>query len=294
MNVSEGVEEKNKIGIARTVDPTPVSAIAGKLWNLHRTHSLSAFLILSLCCPLACSDPGTLNFSIAAAANTQPVMEELIDAFQSKEGIPCDLIIGSSGQLTAQIIQGGPYDLFFSADLRYPDRLTEEGLVDGAPITYALGYLVLWSLRMDKTASIESLTHTDVKHIAIANPQTAPYGRAALQVLEHFSLLPSIQEKLVYGESISQTNQFIMSQAADVGFTAKSVILSDRIKGKGSWMELPKESYTSIAQGLVILRNGHHRQTAGAFVSFVASDEGTSILRKYGYDAPSSGEQNFN
>ncbi|NND05214.1 MAG: molybdate ABC transporter substrate-binding protein [Saprospiraceae bacterium] len=262
-----------------------VFATVGKSMILSlQCRRLNYSLGLLYCVILVSCVPQKHSFTIAAAANTHYVMRELIDRYEEQGGVKAHLVVGSSGQLTAQIIQGAPYDLFFSADMRYPQVLSSNELTEGELTTYAKGYLVLWSMVVDSISEIKSLAGPLIEQIAIANPQTAPYGRAAQQALQYFNLLPDLEHKLVFGESISQTNQFILSEAADVGFTAKSVILSKGIQGKGYWMEVPTESYAAIEQAFVVLKTGHQPQASIDFVKFLRSDLGTSILRKYGYD----------
>ncbi len=237
----------------------------------------SSLLLLS-----SCHHP-VRQLTIATAANVQYPMEELSREFSQETGVRCDVIIGSSGKLTAQIKGGAPYDLFISADMKYPDQLYKAGLTTNKPRVYAFGRLVLWSMT-DIKPSIDLLDSSVVKHIAIANPETAPYGQAAVEALKYFRLYDKIRDKLVYGESISQTNQFIISKTADIGITAKSVVLSPEMKGQGSWTELDESSYTPITQGAVII-NRHDKNAADAviFYNFLFSDTAHAILKKYGY-----------
>lgn len=221
---------------------------------------------------------------IAAAANMQFAMDALTEAFAQETGVGCETIVGSSGKLTAQISEGAPFDLFVSADMKYPTELFDRNLTLAAPKIYAYGKLVLWT-RTDKLEpSIELLTSDAVRRIALASPKTAPYGSAAIEALRHYDIFEVVEGKLVYGESIAQTNQFITSKAAEIGFTAKSVVLSPKIKGKGRWLEIDDRIYSPIAQGVVMLKKSRdHLTEAQQFYDFLFSKKGREILREYGY-----------
>lgn len=234
---------------------------------------------------VGCTKSGKETLTIATAANMQFAMEALTAAFTQQTGIPCQTAVSSSGKLTAQIEEGAPFDLFISADMKYPNNLYEKGLTAEAPEVYAYGQLVLWSMISNLEPSLQLLSGEAVRHIALANPINAPYGVAATEVLEHFQLLPLLQDKLVYGESIAQTNQFIISKAAEVGFTAKSVVLSPRMKDQGRWVDLDAAIYTPIAQGAVILdRSGSRQEAARQFYDFLFSTSGREILVRFGYE----------
>ena len=231
---------------------------------------------------IACNVRKEPNLTIAAAANVQFAMEELTGLYIQKTGERCDVIPSSSGKLTAQIKEGAPYDLFISADMKYPEELYRSGLTTGPPKAYAFGKLVLWTMMESLQPTPALLTDNRVKHIALANPKTAPYGEAAIAALQFLHLYELAQPKLVFGESISQVNQFVISKTAEVGFTAKSVVLSPKMKGQGQWSEVPQEAYPPIAQGVVVLKNGQ-LEKAEAFYSFLFSAEGKAVLEKYGY-----------
>lgn len=225
---------------------------------------------------------------IATAANVQFAMVDLIDAFTSETGIACERVLGSSGKLTAQIKAGAPYDVFVSANMLFPETLYEEGLSENAPMVYAYGKLVMWSCQDTLRPSWEMLTLPAIEHVAIANPKTAPYGTAAMQVLESKGIYASIKDKLVYGESIAQTNQFILSGTASIGFTAMSVTLSPPMREKGHWVAVDEDRYDRIAQGVVVLKKTDDAQAdtgrANQFMEFLLTEKARSILATYGYD----------
>lgn len=230
------------------------------------------------------------ELTAAVAANVQYTFEELKASFEQQTGITLQSVVGSSGQLTAQIENGAPFDIFLSADMEYPQALYKKGLTGNPPKVYAYGTLVLWTLQdIDLSEGIKILADSKIKKIAVASPQTAPYGRQAVNALKHYGLYSKVEEKLVYGESLSQVNQFIVSQAADAGLTAKSVVLAGGIQNQGRWIEIEKDSYEPIAQGAVILKNVKEKNLAAAqkFFDFIFSEPARKILQKYGYLPPS-------
>ncbi len=222
---------------------------------------------------------------IAVAANTQYAMNVIANEFEKEKDIQCDLIIGSSGKLTAQISEGAPYDIFISADMKYPQALANRNLTQGEVVIYGKGKLVCWSLQKKANTLLKSLSPDEIDHFAIANPNLAPYGVAAREALIYYNLWSEIKNKLVYGESISQTNQFIITEAAAAGLTAKSVVMSPQIKNRGFWTEVDSSAYQPIKQGMVII---HHKKSnfplAQEFFDFVLSPQGKTILSTYGYE----------
>lgn len=232
---------------------------------------------------LGCKQGHQTKLLIATAASAKFPMNKLIEEFTKKKGVECELIVSSSGKLTAQIIEGAPYHLFISADMKYPNVLFEKKL-SNEPTIYAYGKLVLWTANKNINPSLDGLTKEEIKHIAIPNPKIAPYGEVAVEVLKYYNIYDKVEKKLVYGENVSQTNQFILSGAAELGFTSKSTVLSDEIKGKGNWIELPRASYSPIAQGAVMLKSTNKLETtAQAFLDFLSSSEGQAILEEFGY-----------
>ncbi|GAB4052994.1 molybdate ABC transporter substrate-binding protein [Spirosoma litoris] len=226
----------------------------------------------------------TLPLRVAVAANAQFVMVQLKTAFQKKTGIEVESIVNSSGKLTTQIQQGAPYDIFLSADMEYPQTLHKAGLTVAAPVIYAYGSLVLWTLTdLPLSTNLKILSDPAVRHVAIANPATAPYGEAAVSFLKHKKLLDQVQPKVVYGESIAQVNQYILSGAAEVGFTAKSVVLDPSLTKRGHWIDLPTTGYSPIAQGVVVLKRTTIPKEAEQFMTFLRSPQAQRILQQFGY-----------
>jgi len=232
-----------------------------------------------------CSTPND-KVVVATAANVQFVMQELQKEFEKSSATRLEIVVGSSGKLTAQIREGAPFDLFVSADTRYPQEIYGNGGGGAAPRIYARGALVLYTSDSTVTPDLQKLTNPDIKKIALANPETAPYGAAAVQVLEKAGLYEQLKNKLVYGESIAQTTQYIATGAADVGFTALSIVLSPEMKGKGRYLLLDSTAYTPIDQAALLLKHSESspkREKSQEFYDFLFSEEAKLIFRKYGY-----------
>jgi len=247
-----------------------------------------AGLVLSIICLFFCScyygNTKQETLTIATSANMQYAMEALAERFTENTGIPCELIIGSSGKLTAQISEGAPYDLFVAANMKYPLEVARQGLAASPPKMYANGSLVLWTIKEGLTPTLDLLTRESVSHIAIPNPKTAPYGKAAIEVLQHLNLLDSLTPKLVFGESISQTNQFVISGSAEIGITALSVVLSPQMKSRGSWISISSELHAPVEQGVVLLKKkAGPGEGATRFYEYLTGNEAAEILKNYGY-----------
>jgi len=245
-------------------------------------------MILLLCTSLIAVSLAAQNkITVAVAANMQYPMNKLKEKFEAQTGIKVEVILSSSGKLTQQIQQGAPYDVFISADTSYPQTLYKNQFSTASPRVYAKGLLVLWTTSNDikPTKDLKVLLSAGVKKIAIANPKTAPYGAAAEDILKHYNIYDQVKDKLVFGESISQTNQFIASQSADIGFTAKSVVLSDEMKGKGKWNDLDTKAYAPIAQAAVILKHGAetNKDASEKFYNYLYSKAAKEIFKQFGY-----------
>jgi molybdate transport system substrate-binding protein len=242
------------------------------------------FLILVF--PFAgCKSPVKSQLIVAVAANVQFAMEELKSEFEKENNISVTIVLGSSGKLATQIEQGAPYDVFVSADIIFPRKLYEDGLAVRPPQIYTNGVLVLWTAKNGKLTTDLLQSLRIAKKIAIPNPKTAPYGIAAEEVLKYYNIYDIVKDKLVYGESISQTNMYIISQAADLGFTAKSVVLSAEMKNKGYWMDVDAKSYHSIQQAAVLLKHGNtvNEDASAKFYNYLYSRAAKNIFKKYGY-----------
>ena len=227
------------------------------------------------------------KITVAVAANMQYAFNDLKNEFERSTNIHVDVVIGASGNLTQQIMQGAPFDVFVSADTTYAQMLFEKQFAAQKPKVYARGVLVLWTTKpgLKPETNLQFLLSAKIKSIAIANPKIAPYGTAAEAVLKKYNLLEKLSGKLVYGESITQTSQFIATQNADVGFTAKAIVLSNEMKNKGIWVELNLNDYPPVLQSAVLLKYGMKKNasTAKKFYDFLYSANAEAVYKKYGY-----------
>jgi molybdate transport system substrate-binding protein len=268
-----------------------------------RGKSLLLFIHVIACVELACSDraarqqhsPGDSSgqkpweIRIAAAADLKFALDEVIQVFkQERHDIAVKVSYGASGNLYSQLSNQAPFDMFFSADLAYPKRLAEQGMaLPGSEFTYAVGHLVVWvptaSVIDVGKLKIEALRSPSVRHIAIANPKHAPYGRAAEAALRSYKVYESVKGKLVYGENVAQTFQFVQSGAADIGIVALSLALAPEARSQGRYWEVPLDAYPRLEQGGIILKWAKQPEAAQALRSFVAGTKGQQILGKYGF-----------
>jgi molybdate transport system substrate-binding protein len=232
------------------------------------------------------------EITIAAASDLSFAFREIVAEYENTTGNHVRLTLGSSGNFFAQIQNGAPFDLYFSADISYPRKLEEAGLVvPGSLYPYAIGRIVLWTgneSHLDLSKGLEILREPTIKKIAIANPKHAPYGRAAVAALEHAQVYDRVKDKLVLGENISQAAQFVESGAADVGIIALSLALAPPMQAAGHYWEIPADAYPPIEQGAVILMGGKHQEIAKTFLSFVQGAEGQAMMKRYGFVVPSS------
>lgn len=250
---------------------------------------MKRFATLLLSCLLAL--PGyalAAGLTVAVAANVKYAFDDLAAQFKTASGIEVESVVSSSGKLAAQIKNGAPFDIFLSADTEFPQALYKDGYTSTPPRVYAYGALVLWTLKdLDLGKGMQLLADDGVRKIALANPKVAPYGREALKALEHYGLRSRVEPKLVFGESIAQVSQYVDTQSADIGFTAKSIVLAPETAGRGKWMEVPKESYEPIAQAVVVLKHASaNPDAAQKFIAFLFSPSARAIFQKYGYTLP--------
>ncbi|RFM34042.1 molybdate ABC transporter substrate-binding protein [Chitinophaga silvisoli] len=220
------------------------------------------------------------KITVAVAANMQYAIEALKSAFNKQHKVQIDVVLGASGKLTQQIIAGAPFDIFISADTAFPAKVQAAGMAVAGPKTYAQGILVLWTARADIKPDIQLLTGNKISHIAIANPATAPYGTAAVNVMKKYKLYEKVAAKLVRGESITQASQYIASGNAEIGFTAKSIVIADAMKGKGHWVEIRQEDYAPIKQAAVLLKDN---AAANEFYGFLFSAQAKRVFEEFGY-----------
>jgi molybdate transport system substrate-binding protein len=219
-------------------------------------------------------------------------MDELVEEFHNaRPDVEVKVSYGSSGNFYSQLRNRAPFDLYFSADVAYPRRLQEAGLIqEGSLFVYAVGHIVVWALRSSGldivNLGIRALEDPAVRHIAIANPQHAPYGQAAETALRSLGLYEKVQDKLVFGENVSQTLQFVQSGAAEAGIVALSLALAPQVRDTGKYWEIPLEAYPRMEQGGAILAHAANPAGAAMFRDLVLSPSGKEILRRYGFFPP--------
>ncbi len=231
------------------------------------------------------------EITVAAASDLSFALKEASDRFERETGTRVKVTLGSSGNLFSQIQNGAPFDAYFSADIRYPQKLEESGqAVPGSLYQYAIGRLVLWVPNRPGLPSpqqgLRMLLEGPIRKVAIANPKHAPYGRAAVAALQRAGIYEAVKDKLVLGENISQAAQFVESGAADAGLIALSLAMVPAMQQAGRYWEVPQEAHPPITQGATVLKNGTNREGAQAFFSFLQRREGREILRRYGFVLP--------
>jgi len=225
--------------------------------------------------------------NVAVAANVSYAIHDLVKEFNKQHpNVKVQITLNSSGKLTAQIHNGAPYDIFMSANMKYPNALYKSSLAITKPVIYAKGALALLSTqKRNFTKGIEIVKEKSIKRIAIANPNTAPYGKAAVEALKNTHLYTVIKSKFIYGESISQTVTYTIT-AADLGFIAKSSLFSPKMKRykKGiNFIDVDPTLYTPIDQGIVLLKRAADNIDAQAFYDFILSKKAKNIFKIYGY-----------
>jgi len=224
------------------------------------------------------------NLKIAVAANLQPVIKALQKDFKQKTGMDVEPIVGSSGNLSAQIRNGAPYDIFLSADMSFPETLFKEGFSQKKPVIYAQGSLIICSTQNIGFENWERLLMSArIKKIAIANPKIAPYGKAAEETLKDKGILDDVQSKVVYGESISQVNTYITSGVVEVGFTTQALVKDPANKTSLFWQVIDPKTYAPIEQGMVILKHANGNADADKFYQYILSPAAKAIFKEYGY-----------
>jgi molybdate transport system substrate-binding protein len=243
-----------------------------------------------VCMLVSASSVGAQTLRVAAAADLQFAMSDLAERFERKTGTKVAVSYGSSGNFRSQIENGAPFDLFFSADVLYPQQLISAGFAEKESLLiYAQGHLVLWAAKGVNLhvaeRGFEALKDSRVEKIAIANPEHAPYGRAAVAALQKAGFYEQIKSKLVFGENISQAAQFAQSGSAQVGIVARSLTYAESMKGGERW-EVPAELYPPLQQSAVIIHTSTNKTAAIAFLEFVKSDEGRNVLSEYGLAPP--------
>ncbi|HEY8681921.1 MAG TPA: molybdate ABC transporter substrate-binding protein [Rhodanobacter sp.] len=250
-------------------------------------YAMFALALALVSLPAAARD----SITIAAAADLKFAMDDIVTAF--RQAHPDDTVqvsYGSSGQFTTQIQQGAPFDLFFSADIAYPQALAKAGLAASTPKRYATGRIALWSATVDASKlTLQDLARPEFDRIAIANPEHAPYGKRAVQALHASGVWDKVQGKLVYGENIAQTAQFVQTGNARIGIIALSLAMNPAFASRGGYALIPASLYEPLEQGFVITRRAAGNPLALAFARFMDSTQAKTILQHYGFaDAPAA------
>ena len=230
------------------------------------------------------------EITVAAAADLQFAFQDVAARFQKDTGHAVRLTFGSSGNFFTQIQNGAPFDLFFSADIDYPKRLEAAGLTEpGTVYEYAIGKIVLWvpkESKLDLSRGLPVLLDPSIQKIAVANPEHAPYGRAAVAAIKHENLYDKVSSKFVLGESISQTASFVVAGSADIGVVALSLALAPSMKERGRYTEVSAEDYPALEQAAVVLKSSPNKDLARQFIAYLKTPVIQDLMRSYGFSLP--------
>ncbi|QPP48640.1 molybdate ABC transporter substrate-binding protein [Halomonas sp. SS10-MC5] len=265
--------------------------LKGQPWRPRVPHLLKRLLagMTSFALTLTVAQADQATARIAAAASLRPAMDELVADYRSSHpGARLEAVYGSSGSFRAQIENGAPFDLFFSADMDFPQALEAAGHAAGEAVPYAEGRLVLWSGGDDaSTLTLQSLTEERFRRIAIANPRHAPYGARAEEALRSSGLWDALEPKLVFAENIGQALQMVHSGAADVGILALAQMHGPSLEG-AAFQVIDADLHQPLENGYIITRRGAENPAARGFAAFVQSPEAQRILENYGFSIPRS------
>ena len=255
------------------------------------TRAFTVFLLSALLAntPLL-SGVEAESITVAAAADVAACLDEVNAAFRVLHPtVTITPVLGSSGTLCAQIANGAPYEVFLSADVKYPTALIEKNLADRASLTaYGIGRLVLWTTvpGLDVARGFVLLDDPLIAHVAIADPSHAPYGAAAQASLEHAGRWQNVQPRMVLGENVAQAVQFVQSGNAQVGIVAMSQVLAPKLRGVGTWWEVPMDTYPELRQAAVLTVRGAANPTARAYLAFLSTPEARAIFDRFGFRLP--------
>lgn len=221
---------------------------------------------------------------VAAAANLRYVLESIEKQYEEENpGVNIELTFGSSGTLTQQILNGAAFDFFMAADTDFPEKIADNGYANGAVKTYIYGKLVLWSLSLDVSKGLHTVTLPSVKKIAVANPDGAPYGESAVNLLKDLGLYDKISHKIVWGDNIGQAAQFAFSGNAELGFIALSLALAPNMKSKGNYYVFPDNICPPVEQACVLIKGSEKNAEASEFMNYITSDRCDKLWITYGY-----------
>jgi molybdate transport system substrate-binding protein len=254
----------------------------------HRLRVILLVAVFVFTGPLG--NAGAADIKIAAASDLTFAFTDVVARFEQQTGAGVKLSYGSSGNFFAQIQNGAPFDLFFSADVGYPQKLEAAGLIEpGTIYDYASGKLVMWvpnASKLDLSRGLAVLLDPSIRKIAIANPLHAPYGGAAVAAMRHDAIYDKVERKLVLGENISQTAQFVQSGNADVGLLALSLAVAPAMKDSGRYVEIPAADYPPLIQAGAILKSSHNKKLAAQFLEFLKEPGTVALMEQYGFSIP--------
>lgn len=245
-------------------------------------------LLAVVCLLLLTTAARAEKITVVAASDLRFAMQEIVAGFRvANPGQKVETIYGSSGMFLTQIQRGAPFDIFFSADIAFPRTLARNGFAASEVKPYAIGRIVLWSGTLDASKmTLASLAEPRITRIAIANPQHAPYGQRAEEALRVSGLWDRVEPKLVYGENISQTAQYVQSGSAQVGIIALSLALSPELSSKGDYWLIPDKLHKPLEQGYIITKRAANNRLAKQFADYIASDPARAVMSRYGFVLP--------
>ncbi len=247
---------------------------------------MKRFIFIAIICA-AVLNIHAQTIHIAAAGNLRYILDDIKAKYAlANPDVKIEVTLGSSGTLTQQIMNGASFDFFMAADSKFPQKLKEQGCVSGPVKTYAFGKLVLWSNTIDVSTGIDILKNQKINRIAIAKPETAPYGERAVQCMKYYNVYESSKSKLVYADNIAQAAQFAETGNAEVAFIAYALVFGDEMKDKGNYFVLDPQSYKPVEQACVLIKGWERNPEAAKFMNFVLSDECKPIFVKFGFILP--------
>ncbi len=257
-----------------------------------KTRSMMLVRFLILACSLLSSAAWAEKVTVAAASDLKFAMDGIVAAFnQAHPNDSVQVVFGSSGKFQSQIRQGAPYDVFFSADLAFPQELADSGFAASPVQTYAVGRLALWSAGMDASKmTLDSLQDPQIKRIAIANPKHAPYGKRAEEALRAAGLWDKVQSKLVFGENIAHTAQFVKTGNAQVGIIALALALNPELAEHGGYWLIPDALHEPLEQGVIVTKRAESSGLAWRFTEYAVDRLGQSVTTEHGFAGTAGGD----
>jgi len=243
--------------------------------------------ILTIIALLVAISSQAQTVKVAAAADLRYAMDEVVKEYKKNNAVAnIEVIYGSSGNAFTQISNGAPFDMYFSADIMYPQKLKEAGLTATNPKLYAIGRIVLWSASIDVSKGLSVLAEQPKIKIATANPEHAPYGQRSVESLKYYKLYEKIEKQLIFGENISQAAQFCLSGNAEAGLIALSLVLSPSMSNQGKYFLIDEKSHRPLEQAYVILNRAKGNKDVFAFAEYISSPVARIIFEKYGFTLP--------